>query len=89
MMKSNSLRDIYDENYIDPEVEEYFDFLDADEQEQTGFLNKARVRQNFKKCGEMLDFFMQYPDLFIDLITPKESHFHLFFFQRVMLRCMT
>ena len=83
------LRDIYDENYIDPEVEEYFDFLDADEQEQTGFLNKARVRQNFKKVGEMLDLFMQYPDRFIDLITPKESHFHLFFFQRIMLRCMT
>lgn len=83
------LDNIFDENYIDPEIEEYFDFLEADEQDQTGFLNKARIRQNFKKCGEMLDKFMQYPDLFIDLITPKSSHFHLFFFQRVMLRTMT
>ena len=83
------LDNIFDENYIDPEIEEYFDFLEADEQDQTGFLNKARVRQNFKKCGEMLDLFMQYPDRFIDLITPKSSHFHLFFFQRVMLRTMT
>ena len=83
------LDSIFDENYIDPEVEEYFNFLEMDEQDQTGFLNKARVRQNFKKCGEMLDKFMQYPDLFVDLITPKSSHFHLFFFQRVMLRTMT
>ena len=83
------LDSIFDENYIDPEVEDYFNFLEMDEQDQTGFLNKARVRQNFKKCGEMLDKFMQYPDLFIDLITPKSSHFHLFFFQRIMLRTMT
>jgi len=82
------LDDFFDENYIDPEIEEYFEFLDADEQEQTGFLTKKRVRENFTKCGEMLNQFMVYPDKFIDLIVPKESHFHLFFFQRVMIRCM-
>lgn len=83
------IEDAFDENYIDPEVEEYFNFLDDDEQEQTGFLNKKRVRENFKKCGEMLDLFMQYPDRFIDLITPHDSHFHLFFFQRMILRTMS
>ena len=83
------LNNVFDENYIDPEVEEYFNFLDADEQEQTGFLNKKRVRANFQKCGEMLDLFQQYPDKFIDLITPKESAFHLFFFQRLILRTMS
>lgn len=83
------IEDAFDENYIDPEVEEYFNFLDADEQEQTGFLNKKKVRKNFKKCGEMLDLFMQYPDCFIDLITPHDSHFHLFFFQRIILRTMS
>ena len=30
-----------------------------------------------------------YPDYFVDMITPKESHFHLFFFQRVILRAMS
>lgn len=83
------LNNVFDENYIDPEIEEYFNFLDADEQEQTGFLNKKRVRANFQKCGEMLDLFQQYPDKFIDLITPKESAFHLFFFQRLILRTMS
>ena len=31
---------------------------------------------------------MVYPDIFVDLITPHSSHFHLFFYQRIMLRCM-
>ena len=79
----------FDINSIDPEIEDYFNFFEADEQEQTGFLNKKRVRENFKKCGEMLDLFQQYPDMFIDLITPKDSHFHLFFFQRLILRTMS
>ena len=79
----------FDINYIDPEIEDYFNFFEADEQEQTGFLNKKRVRENFKKCGEMLDLFQQSPDMFIDLITPKDSHFHLFFFQRLILRTMS
>lgn len=83
------LNNVFDDSYIDPEIEEYFNFLDADEQEQTGFLNKKRVRENFTKCGEMLDLFQQYPDKFIDLITPKDSAFHLFFFQRLILRTMS
>lgn len=45
--------DIFDENYIDPEIEEYFNFLDADEQDHTGFLNKkefAKILNNAAKC---------------------------------------
>ena len=51
-------------------------------------MTRARVNENFEKCGEMLNQFMVYPDIFIDLITPHSSHFHLFFYQRIMLRCM-
>ena len=40
----------------------------------------------FKKYA---NFFSAYPDIFIDLITPEESNFSLFFFQRIFLRaCM-
>ena len=76
------------ELFLDPEIEEYINFLEADERDQSGFLNKKRVRENFKKCGDLLNLYMVYPDRFVDLITPKESHFHLFFFQRMMIRCM-
>ena len=82
------LDDFLDDNYVDPEVNDYIDFLDSDDQDTTGFLTRARVNENFDRCGEMLNQFMVYPDIFIDLITPHSSHFHLFFYQRIMLRCM-
>lgn len=80
--------DIFDDSFIDPEVEEYINFMDQDEQDNTGFLSRKRVDQHFEECGHMLNQFMVYPDLFVDLITPKMSHFHLFFFQRLMIRCI-
>ena len=80
--------EIWDENFIDPEIDEYIDFLESDEQEATGFLTKRRVQEHFEECGEMLNLFIVYPDLFVDLIIPKNSHFHLFFFQRLMIRCL-
>lgn len=83
------LDDIFDESYIDPEIEEYIDFMDAEELESTGFLTKKRINEHFEECGEMLNMFMVYPDLFLDLITPHSSHFHLFFFQRLIIRCMS
>lgn len=35
---------------------------------------------------QYLDLFLVYPDLYIDLITPHESTFRLFFYQRIFLR---
>ena len=66
--------DFLDDNYIDPEINAYIDFLDSDDQDTTGFLTRARVNENFNKCGEMLNQFMVYPDIFVDLITPHSSH---------------
>lgn len=82
------INDMIDEAYVEPEIEDYIDFMSEEEQESIGFLNKKRVNKNLEKAGNMLNLFMVYPDRFIDLITPKDSHFHLFFFQRVMIRCM-
>lgn len=79
--------DIFDDE-IDPEIEDYFNFLDEDEQDHTGFLTKKRVDEHFEEVGNYLNFFMVYPDYFVDLITPKSSHFALFFFQRMIMRCM-
>lgn len=80
--------DLFDDNYLDPEVEDYINFMDADEQDSTGFLNKKRVQEHFQECGDMLNLFMIYPDRFVDLIVPHDSHFKLFFFQRLMIRCL-
>ena len=80
--------DLFDDSYIDPEIEEYIHFLDEDDQDATGFLTKKHVEKTIDKTFPTLNLFVTYPDLFIDLITPKKSHFHLFFFQRLMLRAM-
>ncbi len=79
--------DLFDDA-IDPEIEDYFNFLDEDEQDHTGFLTKKRVNEHLEEVGNFLNFFIAYPDYFVDLITPKSSHFHLFFFQRMIMRCM-
>ena len=42
-----------------------------------------RNRELFERYG---DYFLSYPDVFIDLITPKASNFRLFFYQRIFLR---
>ena len=79
---------LFDDNYLDPEVEDYIKFLDEDDQDSTGFLTKKRVDRHINELYEALNLFVTYPDLFIDLITPHDSNFHLFFFQRLILRCM-
>lgn len=82
------IEDIFSEDVLDPEIEEYIHFMDEDEQDAVGFLTRKRVNKNFQKCGEMLNLFIVYPDLFVDLISKHSSHFHLFFFQRIIIRCM-
>lgn len=49
-------------------------------------LTKERVDENFEEFGRAIDFFMLYPDVFLDIITPKDSGLKLFPFQRVSLR---
>ncbi len=75
-----------DVDFIEPEIEDFISFIEDDEQEQTGFLTKQKVLEHFEELGEILNYFIVYPDMFVDLITPKESKFHLFFFQRLILR---
>ena len=83
------IEDIFDDNYIEPEIAAYIDLMDTDDQDRTGFLTKKRINQNFEKVGEFLNNFIVYPDYFVDLITPKANHFRLFPFQRMMIRCMS
>lgn len=44
------------------------------------------MEKNEKLYKKYCDLFMIYPDLFIDMITPSESNFKLFFYQRMFLR---
>lgn len=52
-------------------------------------LTEDRIATARPLIEKYLSLFTVYPDLFIDLITPKDSAFELYFFQRIYLRaCM-
>ena len=52
-------------------------------------LTEDRIDNWFELYTQYINFFTVYPDLFIDLITPKDSHWALFPYQRIFLRaCM-
>jgi hypothetical protein len=57
--------------------------------EKNVVLTKDNVQLNRELLEKYVQYFSAYPDIFLDLITPSESDFHLFFYQRIFLRaCM-
>ena len=79
----------YNEDFIEPEIADLIDFFDNEERQNTNTLTKQRVNEHFQEAGEYLNNFMVYPDLFVDLLVPKRSHFRLYPFQRIMIRMMS
>lgn len=69
-------------------IEEYIDFLNQAEKKSERVLTKKRVDENFENYGKAIDIFLAYPDVFVDLLSPKDSEFSLFFVQRIVLRVM-
>ena len=49
-------------------------------------LSEEYLRQHKEEIGKTMSFFTAYPDLFLDLITPEDEKFQLFFYQRIFLR---
>ena len=43
-------------------------------------LNEEYLQANKENIGKAFEFFSAYPDLFIDLITPEDDNFQLFFY---------
>ena len=51
-------------------------------------LTEDFVRKNYNVISDYINYFMAYPDLFLDLIKPQDSNFSLFFYQRIVLRAI-
>ena len=49
-------------------------------------LTQEYVQENRDHILDMMEWFLNYPDVFIDMITPSYSNFQLFFYQRIFLR---
>ena len=61
-------------------------FRDGVELEKGVMLTEERIVKNEELYKQYCEYFTAYPDLFIDLITPVDSNFQLFFYQRIFLR---
>lgn len=68
-------------------VQKYY--RDGIELEKGIILLQERIDKNMELYQKYCWLFTVYPDLFIDLITPSDQSFKLFFYQRIFLRaCM-
>lgn len=64
-------------------------FREGYELEKGVMLTKERIDRNIELYKDICNTFTVYPDKFVDLITPVDSHFSLYFYQRIFLRaCM-
>lgn len=61
-------------------------YRDGVEIDKGAILNEDYLKTNKSNLEKMFGFFTVYPDLFIDLITPEDENFKLYFYQRIFLR---
>ena len=84
-MKKNSSN----QDYIEPVIQEYLDFLDNITQSTPNVIKKDRIRANLEKFGDAMNTLLVYPDILSDIMTPDDSNFSMFFTQRMVLRSMS
>lgn len=73
---------------VEEVVNRYNQFINKVEIGHLPFVKKERIDANFEKYGEAMNTLAVYPDILADLMTPRKSHFSLFFEQRMVLRSM-
>ena len=57
--------------------------------EKNVVLSRENVEKNRQLLEKYMEYFSVYPDIFLDVIAPADSRFHLYFYQRIFLRaCM-
>lgn len=61
---------------------------DGYEIEKGATLNEKYLIENFDNIDKLIHYFMLYPDVYLDTITPENSSFSLFFYQRIILRAV-
>ena len=64
-------------------------FRDGIELEKGAVITEPWLEKNEELLYDCWNIFMVYPDIYLDMILPKDSSFDLFFYQRIYLRvCM-
>lgn len=74
---------------LDNFLDEYYDVILERNDEEKVVITPDYINGHQKEMEDMVTLFTLYPDYLIDVITPHDSYFKLFFYQRVFLRvCM-
>ena len=73
-------------NIVQDESGKYHYYRDGIELEKGVLLSKDQVDDKWDIYTKWMNYFTAYPDKFIELITPAESNFKLFFYQKIFLR---
>lgn len=74
---------------LDSFLDEYYDVILERNDEERVVITPDYINEHQKEMEDMVTLFTLYPDYLIDVITPHNSYFKLFFYQRVFLRvCM-
>lgn len=74
---------------LDSFLNEYYDVILERNDEEKVVITPDYINEHQKEMEDMVTLFTLYPDYLIDVITPHDSYFKLFFYQRVFLRvCM-
>ena len=60
--------------------------LSSDREFRKQGLSEERLTKNLPKLRELIAYFREYPDIFVDFIKGKDSTFNFFFYQRIFLR---
>lgn len=64
-------------------------FRDGIEMEKGAVITKKRIEENRELYEQWCEYFINYPDMYLDVIKRKDSQFNLFYYQRLFLRlCM-
>lgn len=58
------------------------------ELEKGAVLTLPYLERHQSELEKIMNVFMAYPDIFLDVIKPSDSNFELFFYQRITLRAL-
>ena len=76
-------------NELEQFLDDYYNVILERNDEDRVVITPAYVDLHRKEMEDMITLFTLYPDYLIDVITPTNSYFKLFFYQRLFLRvCM-
>lgn len=76
-------------NTVEQFLDDYYNVILERNDEDRVVITPAYVDSHRKEMEDMITLFTLYPDYLIDVITPANSYFKLFFYQRLFLRvCM-